>query len=186
MKNSIPNWQPSQLEDDVVKLIPLTADDFENLFAAASDPLIWEQHPSKDRYKRDVFQLFFDGAVSSRTAFLITDKASGKIIGSTRYYDYKPGQSSIAIGFTFLVREKWGGLYNKSAKRLLLDYAFQYVDNVYFHIGPDNIRSQRGTMKTGAKKVNEVELDNNGQKQLHYEYLIQKKEWNSISSIKSF
>jgi RimJ/RimL family protein N-acetyltransferase len=177
MKNATPDWQPSHLEDDIVKLIPLTADDFEKLFDAASDSLIWEQHPSKDRYKREVFQLFFDSAVSSGTAFLITDKDSGKIIGSTRYYDYKPGHSSIAIGFTFLAREYWGGLYNKLAKKLLLDYAFQYVDNVYFHIGPDNIRSQRGTMKIGAKKVNEVYLDNNGQKQLHYEYRIQKKEW---------
>jgi RimJ/RimL family protein N-acetyltransferase len=177
MNNPIRDWQPSHLKDYIVKLVPLTADDFERLFEVASDPLIWEQHPSRDRYKREVFQLFFDGAVISGTAFLITDVASGKIIGSTRYYDYKPDHSSIAIGFTFLARQNWGGFYNKSAKKLLLDYAFQYVDNVYFHIGPDNIRSQRGTMKIGARKVSEVELDNNGQKQLHYEYRIQKKEW---------
>jgi len=171
------DWQPYNLEDSIVKLVPLTASDFENLFAVASDPLIWEQHPAKDRYKKDVFQLYFDGAVSSGSAFLITDKLTGQVIGSTRYYDYKPEKSGIAIGFTFLARQYWGGLYNKSAKKLLLDYAFQFVDHVYFHIGPDNIRSQRAILKIGAVKINEVEIENNGQKSLHYEYLVQKQDW---------
>jgi len=171
------DWQPYNLEDSIVKLVPLAASDFENLFAVASDPLIWEQHPAKDRYKKDVFQLYFDGAVSSGSAFLITDKLTGQVIGSTRYYDYKPEKSGIAIGFTFLARQYWGGLYNKSAKKLLLDYAFQFVDNVYFHIGPDNIRSQRAILKIGAVKINEVEIENNGQKSLHYEYLVQKQDW---------
>jgi len=171
------DWQPYNLEDSIVKLVPLAASDFENLFAVASDPLIWEQHPAKDRYKKDVFQLYFDGAVSSGSAFLITDKLTGQVIGSTRYYDYKPEKSGIAIGFTFLARQYWGGLYNKSAKKLLLDYAFQFVDNVYFHIGPDNIRSQRAILKIGAAKINEVEIENNGQKSLHYEYLVQKQDW---------
>jgi RimJ/RimL family protein N-acetyltransferase len=177
MTKTIINWQPENLEDNIVKLIPIAESDFENIFKVASDPLIWEQHPTKDRYKRDVFQLYFDGAISSKTAFLIVDKSSDKIIGSTRYYDYKPDNSSIAIGYTFLSREYWGGLYNKSSKRLLLDYAFRFVDNVYFHIGATNLRSQLATMKIGATKVNEVVIDHHGQNQLHYEYLIQKQEW---------
>ncbi len=171
------NWQPENLEDDIVKLIPLTKGDFENLFAVAADPLIWAQHPSKDRYKREVFQQYFDGAVSSKTAFIMLDKATDKMIGSTRYYDYQPGNSSIAIGFTFLARQYWGGLYNKSSKKLLLDYAFQFVEKVYFHIGADNLRSQLATIKIGATRVGEVELDQYGQKQLHFEYLVHKKDW---------
>lgn len=171
------NWQPDNLEDNIVKLKPLNESDFENLFEVASDPLIWEQHPSKDRYKREVFQSYFDGAIASKAAFLILDKSSNKIIGCTRYYDFKPGNSSVAIGFTFLSRQYWGGLYNKSSKRLLLDYAFQYVDKVYFHIGADNLRSQLATMKIGATKINEIEIDTNGESQLHYEYVIQKQDW---------
>ena len=171
------NWQPGNLGDDIVKLIPIAESDFEDIFKVASDPLIWEQHPAKDRYKREVFQLYFDGAIASKTAFLIVDKSSDKIIGSTRYYDYKPDNSSIAIGYTFLSRQYWGGLYNKSSKRLLLDYAFQFVDKVYFHIGATNLRSQLATMKIGAIKVNEVNIDHYGQNQLHYEYLIQKQDW---------
>ncbi|MEO6720546.1 MAG: GNAT family N-acetyltransferase [Ferruginibacter sp.] len=171
------NWQPTHLGDDIIKLQPLAESDFEGLFSVAADPLIWEQHPTKDRYKREVFQDYFYGAVASKTAFLIIDKVSGEIIGSTRYYDYKPDHSSIAIGYTFLSRQCWGGLYNKAAKKLLIDYAFQFVDKVYFHIGATNLRSQLGTMKIGAIKVNEVELDSNGKSQLHYEYVIEKEHW---------
>ncbi|KAB2878593.1 GNAT family N-acetyltransferase [bacterium] len=133
---------PKILEDEILKIVPLIDRDFESLFEAASDPLIWEQHPTSDRYKREVFQLYFDEAISGKTAFLIIDKSTNKVIGSTRYYDYKPENSSIAIGYTFLARPYWGGLYNKSSKKLLIDYAFQFVDKIYFHIGANNIRSQ--------------------------------------------
>lgn len=171
------NWQPGDLEDGLVKLVPLSENDFEALFQVASDPLIWEQHPMKDRYKREVFQLFFDGAVSSKTAFLIRDKTSKEIIGSTRYYDHKYENSSIAIGYTFLSRKYWGGRYNRAVKKLLLDYAFSFIDNVYFHIGPDNIRSQLATIKIGAKKIGEVNFGHYGQNSLHYEYLLAKEAW---------
>ncbi len=177
MTKTIINWQPENLEDSIVRLTPIAQSDFENIYHVASDPLIWELHPSKDRYRREVFQLYFDSAISSNTAFLILDKSTDKIIGSTRYYDYQPDNSSIAIGYTFLARQYWGGLYNKSSKKLLLNYAFQFVDKVYFHIGVTNLRSQSAITKIGATKVNEVVLDNNGQEQLHYEYLIQKQDW---------
>lgn len=114
---NIPDWQPSHLQDDKVRLIPLTENDFDRLFDVAADPLIWEQHPSSDRYQRNVFREFFDGALQSRAAFLIEDKASGEIIGSTRYYDYDQTKNSIAIGFTFLARAYWGGQYNRSTLR---------------------------------------------------------------------
>src|SRR5438874_11214887 len=103
------NWQPSNLEDPLIQLIPLEPAHFEQLFSVASDPLIWEQHPDKHRYQRDVFRNFFDAAIDSGTAFLIVDKVSGTAIGSTRYYDHKPDESSIAIGFTFLGSNFWVG-----------------------------------------------------------------------------
>jgi RimJ/RimL family protein N-acetyltransferase len=177
MLETIINWQPGNLENSVVKLLPLTENDFEILFQVASDPLIWEQHPTKDRYQREVFQLYFDGAVSSKTSFLINNKASDETIGSTRYYDYRPEISSIAIGYTFMARQYWGGHYNKAVKKLLIDYAFHFVDNVYFHIGANNIRSQLATSKIGARKVNEVDFDHYGRNVLHYEYLLRQQDW---------
>ena len=167
------DWQPAHLENELVKLIPLATSDFERLFTVASDPLIWAQHPSSNRYQREVFQAYFDAAIAAGTAFLVTEKSSGEVVGCTRYYDYKPG-ASIAIGFTFLARRVWGGDFNKAVKRLMIDYAFQFVETIYFHIGATNIRSQLATAKIGAVKVNEMEIENNGQKQLHFEYAIRR------------
>ena len=177
MKISAENWRPELLEDTILKIVPLIETDFDRLFEVASDPLIWEQHPSSDRYKKEVFQLYFEGAINGKTAFLIIDKSTGKIIGSTRYYDFKPENSSIAIGYTFLSRHYWGGAYNKSAKRVLIEHAFQYVDKIYFHIASTNIRSQLATQKLGASKIGEVDFDYDGKKVLHFEYLILKNGW---------
>lgn len=170
------NWQPV-LEDEFVKLVPLTAADFDKVHAVASDPLIWEQHPDRERYKREIFQPFFDSAVEHKMAFIIIDKVSEKVIGSTRYYYYPEGGSKLSIGYTFLARAFWGGKYNKACKKLLLDYAFQFVDQVYFHIGAVNTRSQIATTRIGAVKIAEFETENHGQRRLNYEYVIEKTAW---------
>ena len=161
------NLQPAILEDHLVRIIPLKEDDFDELFAVASDPLIWEQHPSRDRYKKEVFQIYFDSAVQSGSAFLFYEKATNELMGSSRYYDYNPEQSRIAIGYTFLARKYWGGEYNRSIKKLMLEYAFRFVDSVIFHIGPTNLRSQKAILKLGARKISEEEY--NGILQFVYE-----------------
>lgn len=171
------NWAPPHLENELVKLQPLVATDFEALYGVASDPLIWKQHPASDRYKRDVFQLYFDSALASNGAFLIINKASGEIIGCTRFYDYLPERSAIAIGYSFLATAYWGGQYNKLSKKLLLDYAFQFVDNVVFYIAAENIRSQLATSKLGAIKVKETLVEDKGRQLVQYEYRIQKSDW---------
>ncbi|SIT96957.1 Protein N-acetyltransferase, RimJ/RimL family [Epilithonimonas bovis DSM 19482] len=144
------------LENDDAKLVPLQENDFEQLFSVASDPLVWEQHPNKDRYKRDVFERFFEGALESGGAFKIIEKNTGEIAGSTRFYNYNAADNSIFIGYTFYARKFWGSKMNPQVKKLMLDYIFQFVDKVNFHVGKDNLRSQKAMEKLGAKKVDEV------------------------------
>ena len=151
------NIQPT-LENDFVQLLPLDNNDFEQLFAVASDPKIWEQHPNKDRYKREVFENFFQGAMESGGAFKIIEKNTGEVAGSTRFYDYNTEDNSIFIGYTFYGTKFWGSKLNPQVKKLMLDHIFQFVDKVNFHVGKDNIRSQRAMEKLGAKKVNEVNV----------------------------
>ncbi|KQW98845.1 GNAT family N-acetyltransferase [Flavobacterium sp. Root420] len=170
MKNQEFNLQPEFLEDDITKLVPLEETHFNALFEIASDPLLWEQHPIKDRYKKEVFQSFFDAALDSKSGFVIVNAATNEIIGTTRFYDYKPENSSIAIGYTFLDRKYWGGSYNKSNKKLLIDYAFQHVDSIFFHIGAENFRSQKAVLKLGATKVNEMNFPPTADGILHFEY----------------
>ena len=148
----------TRLKTENVKLVPLQTDDFEQLFAVASDPLVWEQHPNKDRYKREVFENFFQGAMESGGAFKIVEQNTGEVAGSTRFYDYNAEDNSIFIGYTFYGTKFWGSKLNPQVKKLMLDYIFQYVDKVNFHVGKDNIRSQKAMEKLGARKVDEVNV----------------------------
>jgi RimJ/RimL family protein N-acetyltransferase len=144
--------QPA-LHGALVDLRPLRPEDFDALYRAASDPMIWEQHPERDRWKPDVFRRYFDGALASKGAFAIVDRASGRIIGSTRYCNLRPEASEVEIGWTFLARSHWGGVYNGEMKELMLRHAFQYVRSVIFLIGPRNFRSQRAVEKIGAVRA---------------------------------
>lgn len=142
--------QPT-LRGDLLELRPLMAEDFEALFAAASDPLIWEQHPEKTRNTREVFQRFFAGALQSGGAFAVIDRKSGRMIGSSRYANLMPDGSEVEIGWTFLARSYWGGKYNAEMKALMLDHALKHVDRVVFKIGENNLRSRKAVEKIGAK-----------------------------------
>jgi len=168
------NLQPT-LEDTLVKLVPLKEDDFEKLYQVASDPLVWEQHPNKNRYQKDVFKTFFEGAITSKGAFLILDIQTGEVIGSSRYYDLDEDNKSIAIGYTFFARKHWGKGHNPAAKALMLKHAFTYFDNVIFHIGAENIRSQIAIQRIGATKIGELEMKYYGEEtKLNFVYGIEK------------
>jgi RimJ/RimL family protein N-acetyltransferase len=144
------NLQPTNLVSEFVELVPLKQADFEELYAVASDPLIWEQHPNPDRYKKEVFEVYFKGAISSGGAFLIMDASTNEILGCTRFYDFNETEKSVLIGYTFFARSCWGRGINHAVKHLMLDYAFQFVDKVIFHVGANNIRSQKAMEKLGA------------------------------------
>lgn len=166
------NIQPS-LSNELITLVPLKELDFESLFAVASDPLLWEQHPNKDRYQRAVFENFFKGAMESKGAFIIYETGTDKVIGSSRYYDLT--NNSITIGYTFIGREYWGKGYNASIKKLMFDYAFQFVEKIILHIGETNFRSQKAAEKIGATKVGELNVAYYGEPvKLNFVYEIKK------------
>lgn len=144
--------QPT-LRGSLLELRPLRADDWDALYAVASDPLIWEQHPDRERYKEEVFREFFRVALETRSAFVAVDLRDGNVIGSSRYHGYDAAAREIEIGWTFLARSHWGGRYNGEMKQLMLQHAFQFVDNVVFLIGPENLRSQRAIQKVGGEFV---------------------------------
>jgi RimJ/RimL family protein N-acetyltransferase len=143
------NLQPT-LEGKLLSLRPLQPEDFQELYAVASDPLIWEQHPNSDRHELEVFKEFFKGAVDSGGALVAIDAKDGRITGSSRFYEYREQESEVEIGFTFLARSHWGGAYNGEMKQLMLRHAFEFVENVIFVIGLENFRSRRAVEKIGA------------------------------------
>lgn len=143
------NLQPV-LKGTLLSLRPLEQADAEALYEIASDPLMWELHPEKDRYKREVFSKFMESALHTRCALVAIDNSSGKIIGCTRYYDWDEFKKEIVIGYTFLARAFWGGFYNTEMKKLMLDHAFKCVETVTFSVGENNVRSRRAVEKLGA------------------------------------
>lgn len=171
------------LTDGIVLLRPLKSSDFDILYSVASDPEIWLQHPNPDRWKKEVFLNFFEGALSSNGAFLVTEAETGKVVGSTRFYDFDPQRKSIFIGYTFLGRAYWGRGYNKSIKLLMLRHIFNYSDRVYFHVGVTNYRSRRAMEKLGAEMIRNIEVAYYGEPpKVNVEYLIEKAQFNKTYS----
>jgi N-acetyltransferase len=152
---SQPDFQPTLTGPSVI-VRPISADDWIELFKAGSDPEIWKVHPVRDRHTEPGFRKFFDDAVHSKMAFVFVDRATGRLIGSSRYYGYEPGLSEIEIGWTFIVRSHWGGAANREVKRLMLDHAFTFVDTVVFWVGDTNWRSQGAMTKIGGVKREEL------------------------------
>ena len=156
------------LKGELLELRPLRAADFDDLFAVAADPLIWEQHPVRDRYQEDVFRDFFAESLASGGALVATDTRDGRVIGSSRFHAYDARRSEIEIGWTFLARACWGGRFNGEMKRLMLEHAFRFVDRVVFLIGLQNFRSQRAIEKVGGVRVGS-RPDAGGRESLVYE-----------------
>jgi N-acetyltransferase len=146
---SEPDFQPT-LTGPTVIVRPVVAGDWSELFAAGSDPEIWKVHPVRDRHTEAGFRKFFDGAVNSKMGFVFVDRATNRLIGSSRYYGYQPELSEIEIGWTFIIRSHWGGAANREVKRLMLDHAFTFVDTVIFWVGEQNWRSQGAMTKIGG------------------------------------
>jgi RimJ/RimL family protein N-acetyltransferase len=155
------------LKGDLLELRPLCPEDFRDLYSVAADPLIWEQHPSKDRYQEDVFRVFFREALDSRGALIAIDCQDGRAIGSSRFHGYDGARSEVEIGWTFLARSHWGGTYNREMKRLMLRHAFRFVNAVVFLVGPQNLRSQRAVEKIGGVRAGS-RLDGSGRESLLY------------------
>ncbi|CAI8869968.1 GNAT family N-acetyltransferase [Chryseobacterium sp. IT-36CA2] len=166
------------LENEEFQLIPLQQGDFESLYEVASDPKVWEQHPNKDRYKREVFENFFRGAIESNGAFKIIEKATGDVLGSSRYYDFDQEDNHIFIGYTFYGTKSWGKGINPKVKKLMLDYIFQFVDKVHFHIGKENFRSQTALERLGGQKIAEEEVAYFAEpSRTNFVYEIKKEDW---------
>lgn len=150
------DWQPTLTGERIVAR-PLRAEDFEPLFAVASDPLLWEQHPDKTRSTREGFEKFFKAGLESKGALAVVERSTGALIGSSRFADHRAEAGSVEIGYTFIARSHWGTGTNSELKRMMLGYAFSRVKTVTFVIGPENFRSRKAVEKLGASQVPEEE-----------------------------
>lgn len=145
------------LEGALLLLRPLVEDDWDELFAVASDPLVWELHPLNTRWQEPVFRAFFNEALREGGALVAVDRQNGVIAGSSQYRGYDAATSQVEIGWTFLARSHWGGQVNRAMKRLMLGHALAAVERVVFRVGETNWRSRRAMEKIGGRLTDEVE-----------------------------
>lgn len=168
------------LKGDRISLRPLRASDFEALYAAASAPETWAGHPAKDRHKREVFEKYFTFLLENGGTLVVIDNEQDRIIGCSRYYYAPILPDNISIGFTFLNHAYWGGGTNFAMKKLMLDHAFTETGEVWFHIDPSNIRSQKATAKLGAHHVSSETIDLSGAAAKWMCFRLSKGDWNAI------
>jgi len=170
----VPFDRQPRLTSDLLQVRPLAADDFDDLCAVAADPLLWEQHPDTDRWRPEGFRSFFDDALASGGALTVIDTRDRRVIGSSRYHGYDEKRSEVEIGWTFLARSHWGGVYNGELKRLMLRHAFIFVSAVVFLVVPENLRSRRAVEKIGAVRSGSRH-DGSGRQSLVYR--IEARDW---------
>jgi len=163
--------QPT-LENERLLLRPLAREDWDGLFAVASDPAVWEQHPKHDRWREDVFAEFFADALAKGGALAIVDKRDGAIIGSSRFQDFSEEEGgSVEIGWTFFACKYWGKGINRQVKRMMLAHAFESVERVDFRVGETNYRSRIALENIGAELTDRTDLVRyDGKRLLHKIY----------------
>ncbi len=147
------------------------------LGAAAADPLIWAGHPATDRWRPEVFGPYFDTILAGGGGLLIAARKGGRVLGMSRFYIDEEAPDDIAIGFTFLIRQCWGGPANFAVKSLMLDHAFAQPARVWFHIARDNLRSQTATSKLGAVNMGPSEMALAGARSPRLRFCLERDTW---------
>jgi len=166
--------QPT-LTGELVRLRPTVPEDWDGLFAIASDPEIWAQHPFHNRWQEPVFRLYFADALASKGGLTILDKATGAIIGASRYAFPDAVRDEVEIGWTFIARDYWGGTYNREIKRLMLDHIHRFVSGAVFVVGENNLRSRKAMEKIGGVlQPGRIERGDGNQTPGHVYYVIRR------------
>lgn len=162
------------LEGERLFLRPLERSDWDALYAIAADRELWALHPSHDRWQEPVFRAFFEDALEQGGALAVVDKASGAVIGSSRFQEYDPsGDGQVEIGWSFLSRHYWGLKYNAEFKALMLEHAFKSVNRVIFRVGADNVISRKAMSNIGGRLTSETFVaERAGRDMLHVIYEI--------------
>jgi RimJ/RimL family protein N-acetyltransferase len=177
LHSPLSHWQP-ELKGDLVYARPLRESDYESLLAVASDPEIWAMHPEPDRYLPEKFIKFFQGGIECGGGLAVFDRATNRMIGSSRFMGHRPEQSTVEIGYTFYSKDCWGKGHNTELKNLMINHAFKLVDRIQFFVGEKNLRSRRAMTKLGGQIVAQTRrLQSGGQWAESVVFEIKKSDW---------
>ncbi len=105
-----------------------------------------------------MFRSYFDANLASGGSLTTLERATGAVIGASRYWEVDPATRSVEIGATYLARTHWGSGINHEVKRLMVGHALGAVEAVTFRIGAINIRSRRALEKIGGRLTDRTDM----------------------------
>ena len=150
--------EPITLEGRWVRLEPLERRHEADLAAIGSDEEIWRLLPAP-LATRDDMHAFVETALENQARgvelpFVIVERSSGAVAGSTRFLDIRPAHRAVEIGSTWLGRAWWRGVVNSETKYLLLRHLFETLGCQRVSLKTDglNTRSQRAIERLGARR----------------------------------
>jgi RimJ/RimL family protein N-acetyltransferase len=170
-----------------VRLEPLSKAHAEALQQASADGEIWKLHyttaPGPDLESVNAYiDIALNGQLKGECQPYVVINDTGKVLGSTRYYDIDDATPTCAIGYTWYAARAQRTHVNSACKRLLLAYAFdvKQATAVYFHTSHLNSRSQTAITRLGAKMdgiLRQHKRHKDGSLRDTYVYSILDKEW---------
>lgn len=140
----------------MVRLEPLTEEHFAELEKLGRDLRIWEYLKHEGLNKNNNVEMLQDALLKKDKGlhypFTIFEIATGKIIGTTRFWRLDEANKKLEIGWTWIGAEFWGRGCNMEAKMLLLNYCFETLKAIKVKMvaSEDNIISRKAIEKTGA------------------------------------
>ncbi|MFF3018330.1 GNAT family N-acetyltransferase [Streptomyces sp. NPDC057939] len=177
------------LENDRVRLAPITEADREGIRAVAMDPAIWRYFVAAVETETD-FEAFFDAnladhAAGRRVVYVITDKESGRVAGSMSFGNMAEADRRLEIGWSWLGRDFRGRGVNHWAKALLLAHAFEVleVERAEFKTDVLNLQARRGLANIGATEEGTLRSFNympGGRRRDAVFYSILRAEWPAV------
>ena len=149
---------PIILEGQHVRLEPLTQSHAGSLIAAASDGELWNTQVTiipQPAGMKDYIQAALDGQAQGRELpFVIIDKSSNRIVGTTRFYEIRSNDRAAAIGYTWLAESAQRTAVNTESKLSLLTHAFEdwHCNRVELITDVLNEQSRTAILRLGAKQ----------------------------------
>ena len=157
MKNKI-NVNPVVVEDEKVLLKPMALEHVAGLFEAGNDLSIWNWTTTNYCQSLEITKEWVKTCLqrqdnNQQLPFVIIDKATQKIVGSTSYLNIFPEHKILEIGYTFLHPIAQRSYINRRCKLLLLNHAFEQLNanRVALQTNEKNEKSKRASLAIGAK-----------------------------------
>ena len=146
------------IEGNTITLVPLEMKYKEQLYEAINNPDVWKYTWREVKTFDDIEQMLLIAVQNKddgkQLPFIVKDKLSGEVIGTTRIGDIDIANRNVEIGWTWFSPSVWRTKVNTECKFLLLQYCFEELKvlRVQFSISGQNIRSQKAVERIGAVK----------------------------------